>query len=77
MLALIPGCNSFKVEDSQPKLVSYPLLIWESLMTNNRKEGVKTKEHGKGETEKVFSGCLAVTNNMYIYVVHIIYTYYI
>jgi hypothetical protein len=72
-VAFIPGCSSLKVEDSQPRLVSYPLLSWEIFMTNNGKEGVKKEKRkrlGAGETEEVLSRCSAITffnlKNMYL-----------
>lgn len=64
LLAFIPGCNSCKVEDSQPKLGSYLLLLWESLITSNGKEGIKGKGTGKRRNWKkssVVVGCYHYT----------------
>lgn len=88
LLAFIPGCNSFKVEDSQPKLVSYLLLLWESLITNNGKEGIKEKRNREKEELKkssVVVGCCYYTciymmymcSYTHMYICHhiLLYTY--
>lgn len=71
LLAFIPGCNSCKVEDSQPKLVSYLLLLWESLISSNGKEGIKGKGTGKRRNWKNLQWLwVVITIHAYIWCIY-------